>query len=510
MQRKAWFFGLFSLPLLYVLIAFYILNNGHLHEDAYILFQYVRNVNEFGVISFDKASGAAEGATDFLWMLMIASLGYFSIDLAYAAGILNVIGLFSILLFIFYLTEKRFSLFVALSVLVFFSGGVAASLGGFSSLAYGGIFSGIMWTVLEKRTSLLIALCLTLALFRPDGVLIAIGTFLSFSYFNRDCFGRIDFITLAAAIIIGIIYFFWRYNYFGLLLPLPLLVKSNTDQFLEGLRPNISALISYAPLFFITIRALIGDSVKRKQAIIFVSGPTLLFVFLIFSHQSQNVGNRFQFIIVLATIFLAALSKERLRLLLLIALAFPLVHGLKINYGNIKYLTNNDYINSFPQSLRKQGFNYENIAITEAGRLPYFYNADSMIDLVGLNSKSVVMKGAYKVLSEKVPDLIFVHHAGRYIIDGRYQHDSSVKFIGLSPKNISLTPYQGSNPVALAPEAALNFAVEKSYKAYIVRYPTADGDFNHVYFLRPGVDERSFLRAIDFAVRNKIPYVKSF
>lgn len=47
--------------LLFFSFCCYILNNGHLHEDAYILFQYSRNFASGNGITFDYASGLNKG-----------------------------------------------------------------------------------------------------------------------------------------------------------------------------------------------------------------------------------------------------------------------------------------------------------------------------------------------------------------------------------------------------------------------------------------------------------------
>ena len=56
---------------LFFLTCILVMGNGHLHEDAYILFQYSGNLSQGLGISFDVANGPAEGATDFLWMCLL-------------------------------------------------------------------------------------------------------------------------------------------------------------------------------------------------------------------------------------------------------------------------------------------------------------------------------------------------------------------------------------------------------------------------------------------------------
>ena len=59
-------FGIsFILGVVFLASALFILTFGHLHEDAYILFQYSKKLALGQGIVFDEVSGPTEGATDF-------------------------------------------------------------------------------------------------------------------------------------------------------------------------------------------------------------------------------------------------------------------------------------------------------------------------------------------------------------------------------------------------------------------------------------------------------------
>src|SRR5688500_14402398 len=47
---------------------------GHPEEDAYIMFRYAEHVAQGRGIVFNPAGPPAEGATDFLWMVMLSAL----------------------------------------------------------------------------------------------------------------------------------------------------------------------------------------------------------------------------------------------------------------------------------------------------------------------------------------------------------------------------------------------------------------------------------------------------
>ena len=73
----------------FFIMGIWILSTGHPHEDAYILFKYVKNiVNGYGIV-YNPGGEPTEGVTDFLWMILISGLTYTGIDVAVSALILN-------------------------------------------------------------------------------------------------------------------------------------------------------------------------------------------------------------------------------------------------------------------------------------------------------------------------------------------------------------------------------------------------------------------------------------
>lgn len=451
-----------------------------------------------------------EGATDFLWMAGLAALHAIGFEIALAAAALNALGMGVILAILARLRGRADALFFACACAVLLSGGTAAALGGFSTLAYGGLFSLLLYCALQANIPAVLTLSLLMALFRPDGVILGSGVVLAL-FFQSTKTDRVRMLWLSLpAILLGSAYFLWRMQYFGMPLPLPLLVKQKVDNGLEGFWNNYHALKLYAPLaLLLALRLVWGHGLSRsrwREAVLILLGPALLFLALCLAHQSQNVGNRFQFPVVLALLFLAAHTLPPLRsgwrhlLLLVLVFWLPCQGGLRIIKKDVRYLTNDDYINVFPQRLRLDGFIVDSIALTEAGRFPYWYDANRMIDLVGLNSRQVVQQGAPAVLEQYRPELIFIHHAGRFAS----RCPEGEPFCLMPAADLKLAgPYNGNNPVLLAPAAALDFAVRHGYQAVMVRYGQDDAAYQHVYFLSPRLDMQRFLASLDdsFVIR---------
>ncbi|WP_186541196.1 hypothetical protein [Synechococcus sp. M16.1] len=495
-----------------------VMRNGHLHEDAYILFQYSRNFSQGLGISFDVVNGPAEGATDFLWMCL---LGIFhrifmgNIEIGVIAASLNSIGLAYITREVINIRKSVDLNTIAICILLIVSGGAAAAIGGFSTAAFGAVYVATILSFFRNKFNQGLVFSTLLALFRPDGFFLGSATIIAYLFLELpelDAKQTAKKLTIFYLIPL-ITYFFWRYTYFGLLLPLPLIVKQNTDFMFEGIRPNMKSLVGYSPVItgiLLYFRSYIEANTNKRFFILAFSGSLTLFMLLIFAHQSQNVGMRFQFPLHLSIILLASsiFPKTTKTSILSSALIFiSIVYFSRGFHANINYLTNSDYINSFPQILR-QRLDINSIAVTEAGRFPYWYNADSMVDLVGLNSKNVVTNGPIAELEEKNPDLIFIHHAGRFIYPDELIGTGD-NFVIFDPNSIKLSEYNGSNPVKLAPAAALENAINRSLTGIAVKYGKKNKYFSHVYFVPDSVNLKKFKTAVADSFLTKTNYFAS-
>lgn len=498
---------------LFFAICFHVMQIGHLHEDAYILFQYSRSLASGLGISFDVANGPAEGATDFFWMAALGLAhkilkGYVPIGVI-SAG-LNSLGIAYIASRIIGIRRCIDLNGCALCLLLLLSGGASASVGGFATIAYGAVYLATILAFWNNRLVRGLVLAALLALFRPDGFFLGAATIIAFLILQRNqldpwrTFGKV----IAFYVVPLALYFVWRFSYFGLLLPLPLLVKQRTDFLFEGLRPNLASLRNYIAI--IAGIVVFRRHLDRRLAVLGLSGSLTLYTLLLFAHQSQNIGARFQFPLHVVIILLAASSfpsKNRIAYYSSVLIFVAAILSFRGFSANIKHLISSDYINSFPQII-SQRVSADSIAITEAGRFPYWYNSTNMIDLVGLNSKRVVLNGPLAELQRVAPDLVFVHHAGRFVFP-QHMKNEGADFFAFDPRSVRLNQYEGSNPVALAPAAALKDAINRSLVGIAVKYDDHDLDYIHVYFLSKSVDLNEFKKALADSFSTKTSYLSS-
>lgn len=418
------------ITVIYVIINIYYISKMNFDEDAFIMFRYVEMFVKGYGITFYPGGEHLEGATDFLWFILLSIFNKCNIDTGIASIILNSIGVFIITYILTSVIMKskdkiiRYILF-PFSFLWLLIVPVFAAFGGFSVFLYSSIIL-LTLHLLYKRVKIIWIpiLSIIIALFRPDGVILGIcftilGLFLSEKK-NR----KLYFVNVFIAAIIGITYFLWRYNYFGELLPLPLYVKQATSIW-DSFKINIYDFTTNAVLVGIILFLIcyIKQSKQEKKKIIFLELPSIIFFLIIsLAHQSQNIAYRFQAPVIymgyyLIIVMIINLSKNKGKyklvcvglfyVLILISLCNGIDHILW-TYNHSK----RSYVNIFPSKFSKSILVDGNtIAISEAGRIPYWIDKKvKIIDLVGLNTKYTAKKELTEsYIAKQDPDIIMVY-----------------------------------------------------------------------------------------------------
>jgi hypothetical protein len=212
----------------------------------------------------------------------------------------------------------------------------------------------------------------------------------------------------------GMLYFLWRWHYFGELFPLPFLVKSDTPRF-AGLFVPISMHDSRKYLYFSAI-LVAAVLIQRRANHLWLAIPLVLCPTLFYwaMRLDQNVGARFYFYLPLsAAIFIALnwneLSTAKSMLLRtgfvawLILLAGPLWREIRtfrdVQCNDVKAI--GEDLNRLPE--------HGTILTSEAGFLPYFSGWPTY-DAWGLNTP--IFAHRFFQSSDVVklaPDLIVFH-----------------------------------------------------------------------------------------------------
>ncbi len=518
--------AIFLPALIFYALGQYVLLNGHPHEDAFILFIFSEQLATTGRISYYSGGPPTEGATDFLWMVAIAALNFVGIASGQAALLLNAagIGLLAGLVYsgiVFYRGSLLLAFLFALSLP--FQGFILAGYGGFSTPLFAALTALIFATVVHARGATLVlvpVLSIILGLFRPDGVVLGICFTLVGLFICPTEHRRRYLLVAAGTVVVGLLYFLWRWSYFKEFLPLPLMVKSTGDRILNGLWPNISWAQHNAWLIALCAVGLFAFTGKGQRLLLALAPLLVFLVFLSFGVQSQNVAFRFQApvtacIFLVGAIGFAIMYKRggdaQIRLLSLSAI-FLLVStaggfGLR---QQIKYLTNDDYINFFPVQLCPHVTPDSSIALTEAGRLAYWMPG-RFTDLVGLNTAATASAGATpEFIADLKPDLIFIHTAGTasFQCEGNYCLIEPDVFFAATSAAISTEERRAR--VIQAPIAVFQHVANQidRYDILSVRY---GDEYSHLYAVaRDGqIDTADFVSALDqsFSPEARLSYM---
>lgn len=518
-QRKALGFALLSAAI-HFLFAYSILYSLHPHEDAYILFTYAKNLGGSGSLAYYSGGPPAEGATDFLWMLMLAAAVRLGAEVSIAAAALNALGSAAISYCVCYHLLERvrpitFLFAASFSLLIPFFSLTLASHQGFSTQFYAaqGLFIFLILLFAKGRVWFFLPYaCLVMGLLRPDGVIIgAAAFFCSLALMERRLLPRYLGHSLVA-LLAATGYFLWRFVTYGHLLPLPLIVKSASDSFLPGFAANADWFQWAFLLIVLGFAGIVALLRPASRYLLALLPFCALLVALLFAEQTQNVFFRLQAPASMVLLFLVAdllkrlaESNERRVTVLLMPAVFIIFFTVQVlqsaffvfrlyeekNYNYYKYV--------FAYHLAERLDKRPRIALTEAGRLAYWLDPIA-IDLVGLNTEETALRGATPDYIEELnADLIMIHHGGLLATDGCDGDD----FCVLDKQQLrEATPPdwedlgQSSNRVVQAIYSAITYLNQApdEWQIYLVRYQ----GYSHLYAVRRDgvITQQSFVGAL--------------
>lgn len=393
------FLGLAGLPVLLLCylgaaIAFGILPA----EDAAILFLYSENLVDTGAITYSPNGPIEEGATDFLWMLLLAGFYGLGFDTYKAALLLN--GAAATTVFLVLSGYRKNISGVALllfSIAYFTADGALSSLAGFATSFFLGAIILTVYCLLARQTGYFLLLSTLTALTRPEGFFIS-GYLVAFYWLvyaeNKH---RFFLQALAGFALPCLLYWGWRTWYFDNLIPLPLQVKAGHGSSFAYLFDSLKYYL-FALLGAVAASAWLRDRTFREAGLFL--GLFLTFLMLYGSSMlSQNIYQRFLFfgpMTSLCALFLLCNNTQQPWLKRYAIICMLLLVVLQIH--------KQQYVHNFSHALRDTENSATSIAkevatqrlagkalVTEAGRFPY-YSRWLTSDSWGLNSKAFTRK----------------------------------------------------------------------------------------------------------------------
>jgi hypothetical protein len=526
------------------------LYRAHPSEDAFILFKYVENfVRGFGIVYY-PGGPHAEGATDFLWFLLLSALRALGMDVALAACVLNALGAALASALCCAAVRRAHVRGPAAFAFGWASVGVAcvnstlAGYFGFSAMFYAATFLALACLVAWAESAIVWApfLALALGLVRPDGVLPAV-VFAALGLLRARDFGRVRryAISSAVAVALGAAYFAWRFEYFGLPLPLPLYVKSRETApigigalAVSIVRTPVRWILNDPPLVSMAlgIVVLLVVAARRELAswksCVLVAIPFVVHsVQMGYASQMQNVDGRFQAPERLA-LFFAVLacgahtwraSRSPLARVLVCAACFgPAAHEVYVGQRTLRlYESARPYVDTFAPEFGRAMGKERVIALTEAGRL-CFWTSARVEDTIGLNTpRTAIAPPDLEYFEELSPD-VMMFHAGLTNLHWRLKDrerpvvEITADFLAeaVKPEHAAIlrdgvSSYDPAQPNPVAPILMLRFlARSQRYDVFAVRYGR---DFDHVYAIKKGLpEEERILDLLRASASGSTPY----
>lgn len=385
-------------------------------EDASMLLRYSQNLARGHGIVWNVGEHPVEGATDFLYMVLIGGIsrGAHVGVKAVAAALLFVSQVVSVV--VMYAGLRR--LYRA-PVLV--AAGFAATLGfglgyhyvntGFSAPFYG-LFALATWYagmvcvrdgVTWRRTVWFAVLGFITGLIRPDGVILA-GLMLCSTLYGVRA-RRLPLVVSFGAIFVvfGGIYFAWRLHYFGLLLPVPFYTKHAGGIRWANLKLSSRAMMEMLlPFLPLAGLGLTSRATMRQLAIWLITVVPFTSVWVLIALENNHFS-RFQYVMVPLSLFslgglvaiwwremeedrpqVAETLKRPLASVMLLLFVFAIIYNMHL------YLMPFSNLGAQELGMRLRPYAAKNysMVMTEAGDLP-FYSEWRAVDEGGLNDAFV-------------------------------------------------------------------------------------------------------------------------
>lgn len=542
--------------LVYLCIGVRYLYRAHPSEDAFILFKYVQNFTQGYGIVYYPGGPHAEGASDFLWFLALSGLRYVGVDIALAACLLNAAGA-GLASFLCCESVRRSSVrgpaalaFGILSLCLVYVNSTLAGYLGFSAMFYSAIVLALPCLLAWATRAIVWAplLALTIGLIRPDGVALG-AAFALIGFARARALGRLRRYAIVAFLAVGIgaVYYAWRLDYFRLLLPLPLYVKSRRADvtLLNVLSSAVSTPIRWISsepglvVIAIGIALLLVVMIARRRSpwrwvsVAFV--PYLVhLVMMTYATQQQNVAGRFQSPEHLAFVFtlwwcgvnawswrvgeVQPLRAGLVHAVIAAACVLPMIPEVYSGFRTLRAYENARlYVDVFAPEFGKLMPEGRVIALTEAGRLSYWTKA-RVEDTIGLNTPLTALEPPdLRYFKEISPDVL-MFHAGELRLKLALQHVSGAvieipstllaEHIPESELPIfrdGLPRYDKWAPDNVAAILMSRFLVRSpEYDVYAVRYGR---EFDHVFAIKRSLPERErIVRLLEDTAGGRTPY----
>jgi arabinofuranosyltransferase len=451
------------------------------YEDAAMLMRYAQHLAQTGAIVWNSGASHVDGGTDFLFMLVLAAIVKVGLSVEIAARLTGIVShvLTVILVYVTITRLHKGSRWLALLSATYLAIGPALPLiSAYFGTPFFALFASFTWyfanKLVEEKNSAINSLFfafsgLLMGLIRPEGVLLATFMLFAVTYMKGFKQSRGVIVTFFATfMLIGGLYFLWRWNYFGYPLPNPFYKKGGGHIYFSSLQESLRAVLQLCGPFLLAF--ILGlRSKKTLRPTIFLLIPTLGFscVWILLSGE-MNFEGRFQYAILpivlmswptLVRGLFRDLKLPRLKALdtrnqvVLLATISCICLGTLLYQGSVD--SQDTYFHDGRYDVAKMLSSYSSknytMATTEAGLLP-LYSKWRDIDTWGLNDAWIAHHGQITAdyLDAYKPELIMFHASFSPLVSVEYRGNSEEWFQTWFPMVMTLKHYAEAHGYILA------------------------------------------------------------
>ena len=405
-----------------------------IYEDAAMLFRYAQHVSAGHGIVWNIGDPPVDGATDLLFMWMIAGLNHLGVSIETAARVIGTVAHLAtiVLIFVGARTLGAAGRTAALLSATYVAIGPAKVYiaGGFGTTVFAACVALAWFTVLRlarnpgtRRAVACGCAFVLMGVARPEGALLAIYSVMALALFwSRDPGSRFLWPLVLTGAALGGAYWLWRWSYFGYPLPNPFYRKGNGHLYYGNLLITGKYGALHLGVFLIPLALGLADRRARRMALL---GGIPILAFLaswILLSNEMNFFRRFQYPVVPIAamswpLWIPARSARWREALLrgpayrrvgVAAIAVAVIVSALVyqhrHYAPPRWQDRLFEAGTDLQRYRDRGYT---MAVSEAGLLP-FYSQWRTIDAWGLNDQWIAHHGVVSAayLDAQRPDLI--------------------------------------------------------------------------------------------------------
>jgi hypothetical protein len=402
-------------------------NEDFRFDDSYISFRYAKNLSEGYGLVWNKKGEPTEGYTNFLLVLILSIFIKIGFDPLFSARILSFLSLIGIGILVYKITQnkkpniKSLGLFIVAIFLIlgnsFYHCVVGLETVEFTFFIF---FAFYFFTLFVENPKSLYAIIFSVLIFisfllRPETLLLLSGLLI---YYNSHSINRNKLLKyiIIFFIVPVLLYFLFKYLYFGNILPNPFYIKTN-----RGIisKRGVESIISYYKsirilIILVLIRILYKPqfNFKEKFCLIFILTFTIFYTQI---DTLSDVYNRFLYPVTPFIFYLTLPLLVKIYYLLFMQIKkLNIVKSLIIYILFFSILSSTNPSTFILDLLHKQGqtkisdtlmvkrieigeklkyYNDNtdddiNVAYADAGALAYYFEG-KFIDIVGLNNNYI-------------------------------------------------------------------------------------------------------------------------